>query len=54
MKSKHEIEEQIKKIESDSRYSYPAANVNINAVLAIIQVDMRAEVRALKWALKDA
>ena len=54
MKSKSQIEAQIKKIESDERYSYPDAQININAVLALIQVDMKAEVRALRWALKDA
>jgi hypothetical protein len=35
----------------DERYSYPPANVNINAPLALVQVCMKAEAGALSWVL---
>jgi len=52
MKTEEEIKIKIKEIESDPRYNYPPALVQINAPLALIQVEMKAEVSALKWVLK--
>ena len=46
------IREQIAKIEADERYSYPPADVFVNAPLAMVQVDMKAKVQAYKKVLK--
>jgi len=46
-----EINAEIKRIEADERYSYPPANVQVNVVLALIQVDMKSRVGALRWVL---
>lgn len=46
-----EIEAMIAKIESDERYRYPPADVFSNAPLALIQVELKATVDALRWAL---
>lgn len=51
MKSKQEIENMIVSIKADERFNYPPANIEINAPLALIQVDMKAQVRALEWVL---
>lgn len=51
MRTVAEIKEEIKKAEQDERYSYPSAQVQINAPLALIQVSMRTRVGALKWVL---
>ena len=45
------IKEEIDCIESDSRYKAAPATVQINAPLALIQVDLESRVAALKWAL---
>jgi hypothetical protein len=52
MKTQEEIEERIKQIEADSRYQAPPALVFVNSPLALIQTDMKAEVRALRWVLE--
>ena len=54
MKTQKEIEERIKEIEADSRYQAPPALVFSNAPLALIQVDMKAEVRALRWVIDQS
>ena len=46
-----EIRAEIARIESDERYSYPPAQVQINAPLALIQVNMKSRVWALRWVL---
>ena len=53
MKTEEEIRKKIKEIESDERYSYPTANVAVNAPLALIQLQMESEVRILKWVLGE-
>lgn len=50
-RARSEIQAMIERIEGDDRYRYPAARVDVNAPLALIQVEMKAQVRALKWAL---
>jgi len=50
-RARSEIQAMIERIENDNRYKYPAARVDVNAPLALIQVEMKAQVRALKWAL---
>jgi hypothetical protein len=56
MKTEAEIKKRIQEIEADSRYPHEAkdcAKVVINAPLALIQTDMKAEIRALKWVLRE-
>lgn len=47
-----EIDVQIKIIETDERYNYKPALVQINAPLALIQTDLTAKVNILKWLKK--
>ena len=42
------ITTEIKKIEDDERYHYPPANIQINAPLALIQLEFTSRIRALK------
>ena len=51
MKTRKEIEAKLVKVESDERLGYPVAMVQINALLAIIQIGLKAEARALRWVL---
>lgn len=46
------IRAEIARLKRDERYSYPPAQVQINAPLALIQVDLKARVQALEWALR--
>ena len=45
------VEAMVARLEADPRYSYPAADVFANAPLALIQVELRAQVAALRWSL---
>ena len=51
LKSRRKIESKIAEIRADARYTYPTANVFSNAPLALIQVEMKAQVRILEWVL---
>lgn len=51
MEFSREVQARIAGIEADERYKAKPALVEINAPLALIQTDLGAEVRALKWAL---
>ena len=51
IKSKKEIEKKIKEIEADDRFQAPPAIVDINAPLALVQVDLKAKHNMLKWVL---
>jgi len=51
MKSNDEILAKIKELESDERHKYKSALVEINAPLALIQVEIQAKIDALKWVL---
>lgn len=53
MKSPEEIRKRIAKIEADERYHYPPADVEINAPLALIQLEMETTVAVLKWVLEE-
>ncbi len=53
MKSRQEIEAKIAELESDERVGYPAANMFSNAPLALIQVELKAQIDALKWVLGE-
>jgi len=50
------VEREIAKIESDERFHYPPASTDVNAALALIQVEMKARMGALRSlkALLDA
>lgn len=50
-KTNIEIKARLKEIESDERLHYPPADVQINAPLALIRVDLKAERRILRWIL---
>lgn len=52
MKTKKQIEEKIKEIEADERYKASPAVLDVNAPLALIQIGMESQVRALKWVLR--
>lgn len=45
------IRKRLREVESDERLRYPPARVDINAPLALVQVDLKAERRALRFAL---
>ena len=51
MKTEAEIWKRIAEIRSDERMSYKPANVQVNAPLALIQVEGAAVVSALEWVL---
>ena len=51
MKTQQEIEERLDKILKDDRLSYPPANVQINAPLALIQVQLESMRSILLWVL---
>jgi len=52
MKTKKEIQEKLDEIKSDERLSYPAATIDINAPLALIQCGLEHQVSILEWILK--
>jgi len=52
MKSKKEILAKIEKLETDNRHKYKPALVQVNAPLALIQVEIQSKIDALKWVLK--
>jgi len=52
MKTKEEIEDKIKELESDERLS-PSATIIENAPLVLIQVEPEAKIYILKWILTD-
>jgi hypothetical protein len=51
IKSEKEIREAIREIEADDRFKAPPALVNINAPLALIQMELEGQIKALKWVL---
>jgi len=53
MRSEKEIKEKLEALASDERLSYKPASVLINAPLALIQVDLKAQVDILKWVLRE-
>lgn len=54
MKTIGELREQIAKIKSDERFRLPPATVQVNAPLALLQVDMAAKVGTLRWVLGES
>lgn len=53
MKSQTEIQDKLKKILADERLSYPSANIQINAPLALIQLELETKRDTLRWVLAD-
>lgn len=56
MRSKEEIEAKIADIEADSRYQdgqKRPATIDINAPLALIQLELEARLKTLKWVLES-
>lgn len=51
MKSEQEIRDKIAALEADERLHYPSASVFSNAPLALIQTDIRGELKGLYFAL---
>jgi len=51
VRNRDEIETMIARIEADKRNSYPPASTFENAPLALIQVELKAQVSALRWAI---
>lgn len=49
MKNKTEIEAMIARLEADDRYKYPPADPFVNSPLALIQVELKGQVAALRW-----
>jgi len=46
-----QVLEKLKEIMSDERLWYPSATIDTNAVLALVQVDLRAKADILCWVL---
>ena len=53
MRTESEIREEIEELEADPRLKYHPASVQINAPLALIQVEIDSRISALKWVLKE-
>jgi hypothetical protein len=52
MKTKPAIEAELTRIKTDERLGYPAADVFVNAPLALIQVNLASTVKAYQWVLE--
>jgi len=53
MKTKQKIKEEMEQLQADERLSYPPALVQVNAPLALIQVELKAKLKTLQWVLSD-
>lgn len=53
MKTEVQIKEELVRLEMDERLHYPTATIFGNAPLALIQVQLEAEIALLKWILED-
>jgi hypothetical protein len=52
MKTEAEIRRAIQEIKQDARLKGPPATVDINAPLALIQLDLESQIKALQWVLE--
>jgi len=50
-RTRAEIQARLDEIEADERFHYPPANVLVNAPLALIQVELKAQHEVLTWLL---
>jgi hypothetical protein len=51
--TEEQIRQRIEEIKSDARMGYSPARVDVNAPLALIQVEGEAVVQALRWVLGE-
>lgn len=50
-RTRAEVQAKLAEIEADERFHYKAANVLVNAPLALIQVELKARHEVLTWML---
>ena len=53
MKKPSELRAKLRELRNDERHRYKPALVQINAPLALIQVEIQAKIDALEWVLSD-
>lgn len=53
MKTEKEIRAQIAAVMADDRFHYETATIQVNAPLALIQLEMETRVRWLAWVLGE-
>lgn len=53
MKTRSQIEAKIKEIESDYSLSEPKATIEVNAPLALMQLQAETQLKTLRWVLKE-
>ena len=53
MRSAKVIKRKIAELDADERHHYPPALVEVNAPLALIQVEIGAKIAALRWVLNE-
>ena len=54
MKSKKQIEAKISELQKDDCMTQPLSNIQINAPLALIQLEIGSRIQALMWVLKES
>ena len=52
MKTKKEITDKIKELKANNKLKQPTATIAINAPLALCQLELESEIKALEWVLK--
>ncbi len=53
LRTEKEIRAKLKEIESDERLSYKPATLEVNAPLALIQLEGHTKINVLEWVLED-
>jgi len=53
MKTEQQIRSRLAEIEADERLHYPPATTDVNAPLALVQVELETGVQLLHWVLAD-
>lgn len=53
MRSRQQLENRVAEIEGDTRYRLPNATIQVNAPLALIQIELKSRRSALLWALEQ-
>lgn len=51
MKNADAITAKLAELKSDMRLTYPPANIQINAPLALCQIEAETKIRTLEWVL---
>lgn len=52
MKTRKEIIDKIRELKMDNKLKQPSATIEINAPLALCQLELESEIKALEWVLK--